>query len=270
MGAPPRSRFASPAMLRERREESELLAGARSVLVLRGQARFGRTALLEGTIESASDLMVLRVAGVESEVELDFAALHQMCAPVLDGLDRIPGPQRDALAITFGLNAGRVPDRFLVSLATLNLLSEAARERPLLCVIDDAQWLDRASAQVLAFVARRLQTESFVMLFTTRTATAELAGLPELAGTGCAERALLATGERFRRRSGVARDELTTQEAEIAQLARDGLSNAAIGGRLFLSRHTVAYHLRKVFSKLEITSRNQLGQVLPDSSNPTR
>jgi DNA-binding CsgD family transcriptional regulator len=179
-------------MLRGRREERALLdgllAGARGghsgVLVLRGEAGFGKTALLEHAIESASDLTVLRAVGVESEVELAFAALHQLCAPVLDGLDRLPGPQRDALAITFGLNAGPVPDRFLVALATLNLLSEAAQERPMLCVIDDAQWLDRASAQALAFVARRLQTESLVMLFAARTPTAELTGLPELVVEG--------------------------------------------------------------------------------------
>jgi DNA-binding CsgD family transcriptional regulator len=490
------------------------------VLVLRGDAGFGKTALLEHAIESAPELTVLRAVGVEAEVELAFAALHRLCAPVLDGLDRLPGPQRDALAITFGLDAGRVPDRFLVGLATLSLLSEAAQERPTLCVIDDAQWLDRASAQALSFVARRLHTESLVMLFASRGPTAELTGLPELvvegldaadargllasvmpgrvdervadqfvaeargnplallelprglcpselaggfglpralslesrieqsfqerlealpedtrhlllvaaaeptgdlallwraaerlhisgavldaaetaglievdswrvrfrhplvrsvfygtatpqersrahralaeatdaqrdpdrrawhlaestgepdeavaaeleraagraqarggwaaaaaflerasaltpdpasraqralaaaqakyesgaiadaltllatAGSdalGDAERAeceLLATGERVRRRSVETRDELTAQEAQIARLARDGLSNAAIGARLFISQHTVAYHLRKVFAKLDITSRNQLGHVLPE------
>ena len=174
--------------LRPRSEEGAvldgLLAAARGgdsgVLVLRGEAGIGKTALLEHAIESASDLTVLRAVGVESEVELAFAALHQLCAPVLDGLDRLPGPQRTALAITFGLSAGAAPDRFLVGLATLGLLSEAAQERPVLCVIDDAQWLDRASAQALAFVAHRLQTESIGMLFAARTPTAELVGLPEL------------------------------------------------------------------------------------------
>jgi DNA-binding CsgD family transcriptional regulator len=181
--------------MRGRREECGLLdglvAGVRSgqsgVRVLRGEAGFGKTALLEHAIESASDLTVLRAVGVESEAELAFAALHQLCAPVLDWLDRLPGPQRDALAITFGLNAGPVPDRFLVGLATLNLLADAAQERPMLCVIDDAQWLDRASAQALAFVARRLQTESLAMLFAARTQTAELTGLPELVVEGLAD-----------------------------------------------------------------------------------
>jgi len=191
-------------MFRGRREECALLdgllAGARGghsgVLVLRGEAGIGKTALLEHAVESASDLTVLRAVGVESEVELAFAALHQLCAPVLDELDRLPGPQHDALAITFGLNAGPAPDRFLVGLATLSLLSEAAQERPMLCVIDDAQWLDRASAQALAFVARRLQTDSLVMLFAARAPIAELTGLPELVVEGlgdAAARMLLAS-----------------------------------------------------------------------------
>ncbi|HEY6760256.1 MAG TPA: AAA family ATPase [Baekduia sp.] len=190
--------------LRGRSEESALLdallAGARGghsgVLVLRGEAGFGKTALLEHAVESASDFTVLRAVGVEAEVELAFAALHQLCAPVLGWLDRLPGPQRDALAITFGLRAGPVPDRFLVGLATLSLLSEAAQERPLLCIVDDAQWLDRASGQALSFAARRLLAESVVILFAARTPTAELAGLPELPVGGLDDadaRALLAS-----------------------------------------------------------------------------
>src|SRR6201993_4339625 len=151
-------------MLHGRRDEcvvlDRLLDGARAgrgpALVLEGEAGVGKTALFDYAIASASDLRVLRAVGVESERELAFAALHQLCAPLLDRLDGLPGPQRDALATTFGLSAGAVPDRFFVGLAVLGLLSEAAAERPLLCVIDDAQWLDRASAQALAFVARRL------------------------------------------------------------------------------------------------------------------
>ncbi|MDX6722005.1 MAG: hypothetical protein QOD73_409, partial [Solirubrobacteraceae bacterium] len=180
------------APLRGRSQERALLdgllAGARDgqsgVLVLRGEAGFGKTALLEHAVQSAPDFTVLRTGGVEAEVELAFAALHQLCAPVLDGLDRLPGPQRDALAITFGMSAGPVPDRFLVGLATLSLLSDAAQERPMLCIVDDAQWLDGASAQALAFVARRLQTESLVMVFAARTPTVELAGVRELVVEG--------------------------------------------------------------------------------------
>src|ERR1700761_2821056 len=150
--------------LRGRRDECAVLdrlrEGARAersgVLVLRGEAGVGKTALLDYAIGSASDMRVVRASGVESEMELAFAALHQLCAPLLDRLDRLPGPQRDALEITFALSAGPVPDRFFVGLAVLGLLSEVAEERPILCVVDDAQWLDRASAQTLLFVARRL------------------------------------------------------------------------------------------------------------------
>ena len=133
-------------------------------------------------------MRVLRAVGVESEMELPFAALHQLCGPLLDRLDGLPGPQRDALATTFGLSAGAVPDRFFVGLAVLGLLSDAAEVRPLMCVIDDAQWLDRASAQALAFVARRMLAEPVVMLFAAREPSDLLAGLPELVrrgATGC-------------------------------------------------------------------------------------
>ncbi len=117
-------------------------------------------------------------------MELPFAALHQLCAPLLDRLEGLPGPQREALATTFGSGAGPVPDRFLVGLAVLGLLSDAAQERPLLCLVDDAQWLDRASAQALAFVARRMLAEPVVMLFAAREQSDLLAGLPELVVEG--------------------------------------------------------------------------------------
>jgi DNA-binding CsgD family transcriptional regulator len=171
-------------------------AGQSGVLVLRGDAGIGKTALLEYAIASSSDVRVLRAVGVEAEMELPFAALHQLCIPMLDRLERLPGPQRDALATTFGLSAGVVPDRFFVALAVLGLLSEAAEVRPLWCVIDDAQWLDRASAQALAFVARRMLAEPVVMLFAAREPNDLLAGLPELVleGLGDADaRALLAS-----------------------------------------------------------------------------
>ena len=155
-------------------------AGRSGALVLRGEPGVGKTALLEYAIGAASDLRVMRAVGVESEMELAFAALHQLCAPMLDRLERLPGPQRDALATTFGLSAGPVPNRFLVGLAVLGLLSEVAEERPLLCVVDDAQWLDHASAQGLAFVARRLLAESVLVVFAAREPGEELRGLPEL------------------------------------------------------------------------------------------
>jgi DNA-binding CsgD family transcriptional regulator len=174
--------------LRGRRDECAELdrlregvrAGRSGVLVVRGEAGVGKTALLEYAVASASDLRVLRAAGVESEMELAFAGLHQLCAPLLDRLDRLPGPQRDALEITFALSAGPVPDRFFVGLAVLGLLSEVAEERPILCVVDDAQWLDRASAQTLLFVARRLVAESVVMLFAARALDDDAEGLPDL------------------------------------------------------------------------------------------
>src|SRR3954464_13322563 len=162
--------------LHGRREEGEALGrlletvrgGQSRVLVVCGEAGVGKTALLEFAINSASGFRVLRALGVESEMELAFAALQQLCAPLLDRLDRLPAPQRDALGVAFGLRAGDAPDRFLVGLAVLSLFSEGAQERPLLCVVDDAQWLDRSSAQALVFAGRRLLAESVVLVLVTR------------------------------------------------------------------------------------------------------
>src|SRR3954454_13072066 len=187
-GRPPPSGLELHGRRQERVMLDELIAAARSgrreTLVLRGEAGIGKTALLEYAVESAPDFRVLGVVGVESEMELPFAALHQLCAPLHDWLDRLPGPQRNALAITFGLSAGPVPDLLFIGVATLSLLSEAAERRPLLCVIDDAQWLDHASARALAFVARRLLAEGVVMLFAVREPIRELSALPELAIEG--------------------------------------------------------------------------------------
>ena len=177
--------------LPERAALSQLLDAARAgrsgVLVMRGEPGVGKTALLEYAIESAAGLRVARVAGVESEMELAFAALQQLCAPMLDKLAGLPDPQRDALGVAFGLSTGAAPDRFLVGLAALSLLSEAAEQQPLLCVIDDAQWLDRASAQALAFVARRLLAEPVALVFATREPGEEFRGLPELLVGGLRE-----------------------------------------------------------------------------------
>ena len=177
--------------LRERAALSELLDAARAgrsgVLVLRGEPGVGKTALLDCAVEAAAGLRVARVAGVESEMELAFAVLQQLCAPMLDKLAGLPGPQREALGVAFGLNTGAAPDRFLVGLAALSLLSEAAEQQPLLCVVDDAQWLDRASAQALAFVARRLLAEPAALVFATREPGEEFRGLPELLVGGLRE-----------------------------------------------------------------------------------
>jgi DNA-binding NarL/FixJ family response regulator len=151
---------------------------------LRGEAGVGKTALLDYLVESASDLTVLRAVGVESDMELAYAGLHQLCASLLDRLDTLSAPQRQALEIAYGLSAGGAPDRFLVGLAVLSLLSEAADERPILCVVDDAQWLDRASALTLAFVARRLLAERVGVVFAAREPGGELAHLPELEVSG--------------------------------------------------------------------------------------
>jgi DNA-binding CsgD family transcriptional regulator len=166
----------------------EAACGGRSaVLLVRGEPGAGKTTLLEDVVQAAAGFRVVRAVGVESEMELAFAVLHQLCAPMLDRLVRLPAPQRDALAVAFGLRAGEAPDRFLVGLAALNLLAEAAVAQPLLCVVDDAQWLDRASAQALGFVARRLLAEPVALVVAAREPGPEFRGLPELAIGGLAD-----------------------------------------------------------------------------------
>src|SRR3954452_4168007 len=194
--------MATPTSLRGREDElrtlDQLLGAVRGgesrALVLRGEPGIGKTALLEHAVEAAPEFRVARAGGVEAEMELAFAALQQLSAPMLDRLEHLPAPQRDALRVAFGLHSGDPPDRFLVGLAALSLFSEVADEQPLLCVVDDAQWLDKASAQALAFVARRLLAESIAVVFATRAQSQELAGLPELVVDGLREddaRALL-------------------------------------------------------------------------------
>ena len=157
-------------------------AGRSQVLVLRGEAGIGKTALLEFLADSARGCQVGRAAGVESELELAYAGLHQLCRPYLDRIGTLPAPQRAALGTAFGLRPGRAPDRFLLGLAVLTMLSEVAAEQPLIFVVDDAQWLDQASAQTLEFVARRLAAEQVGLVFAVRETYEEpiLAGLPEL------------------------------------------------------------------------------------------
>ena len=159
-------------------------AGQSRVLVVRGEPGVGKTALLDYLAGQAQGCRVVRAAGVQSEMEFAFAGLHQLLAPMLDRLERLPVPQREALRTVFGISAGPAPDRFLVALAVLSLLSEVAGERPLVCVIDDQQWLDQASAQALGFAARRLAAEPVGLVFAARVPGEELAGLPELAVSG--------------------------------------------------------------------------------------
>jgi predicted ATPase len=161
---------------------ADLRAGQSRLLVLRGEAGMGKSALLEYLLDGASGCRTARTAGVESEMELAFAGLYQLCAPFLDRLERLPRPQREALGTVFGLSDGAPPDRFLVGLAVLGLLSDVAQERPLVCVVDDAQWQDRGAAQCLGFVARRLLAESVALVFAVREPSdaPDLAGLPHM------------------------------------------------------------------------------------------
>lgn len=159
-------------------------AGKSRVLLLHGEPGAGKSALLEHLESSATDLRVLRATGVESEMELAFATLHQFCVPLLDRMKDLPAPQCDALETVFGMRAGSPPERFLVGLAVLSLLSDASAGGPLLCLVDDAQWMDQASAQVLGFVARRLLAEPIAFVFAARDRPQDLFGLPELEVAG--------------------------------------------------------------------------------------
>jgi DNA-binding CsgD family transcriptional regulator len=163
-------------------------AGESRVLVLRGEAGIGKSALLGHLSAAAQGCRIARAAGVESEMELAFAGLHALCAPMLDRLGHLPSPQRDALNTAFGISAGPAPDRFLVGLAVLSLMADVAEQQPLMCIVDDAQWLDRVSAQTLAFVARRLLAERIGLVFALRESgdEHELQGLPELVIEGLA------------------------------------------------------------------------------------
>ena len=170
--------------------------GYSGALVLRGEVGVGKTALLNETVAAAAagGMQTIRLTGVEPETHLSYAGLHWFLLPFADHLERLPAPQRDALRSTFGLVAGPPADRFLVALAVLTLLAEAASAAPLVCVVDDVQWLDPESAVVLGFVARRLYAERVVLLFAVRQPAGELpalAGLPELAIAGLDEGAAL-------------------------------------------------------------------------------
>jgi DNA-binding CsgD family transcriptional regulator len=189
-----------PCTLAGRSEECEILErllaaardGSSGVLVLRGEAGIGKTALLRHAVRAAKELRIVQVSAVRSEMELSFAALHHLLIPFLGSLDGLPDPQREALASAFGLVKGPPPDRFLVGIAALTMITEAALDRPVLCVIDDAQWLDQASMDALGFVARSLSTDPVAMLFGVRDEepqTLAFEGLAELRLTGLPEEA---------------------------------------------------------------------------------
>lgn len=186
-------------MLRGRDKECSALdqllknvrSGSSQVVVLRGEPGIGKSAMLAYAGRSATGCRVAQAAGIEYEMELAYAGLHQLCAPLLDLRDRLPQPQRDALEAAFGLSAGPPPDRFVVGLGVLGLLSEAADEQPLVCLVDDAHWFDHASMLTMAFVARRLQAESVALVFSVREGSQvrELDGLPELVLGGLSDSA---------------------------------------------------------------------------------
>jgi DNA-binding CsgD family transcriptional regulator len=232
---------------------SAIQRGEGRSLVLRGEAGIGKTALLEYLVESASEITVLRAVGVESEMELAYASLHQLCLPLLERLPTLPAPQRQALEIVFGLSSGAAPDRFLVALAVLSLLSEVAGERPLLLVVDDAQWLDQASALTLAFVARRLLAEPVGILFGAREPGLELRNLPELEVTGLVNgdaRALLGAAVRFRLDERV-RDliiaETRGNPLALLELPRGLTATQLAGGFGLLGAHALSGRIEQSF-----------------------
>jgi DNA-binding CsgD family transcriptional regulator len=247
--------------LRGRRTECAVLdrtfaavrEGESRTLVVRGEAGVGKTALLNYAVEAAPDLRVVRAVGVESEMELAFAALHQLCAPMLDRLGRLPAPQREALEIVFGLSGGAPPDRFLVGLAVLSLLAEVAEERPLVCLVDDAQWLDHASALTLAFAARRLCAEPVGLVFAAREPGEELRGLPELGVQGLRDRdarALLGSVVRFLLDERV-RDRIVTETRgnplALLELPRGLTATQLAGGFGLLGAHALSGQIEETF-----------------------
>ena len=277
-------------MLRGRKQQCETLdgllaevrAGRSRVLVVRGEPGIGKTALLGYAAETAPDFQVARAGGVESEMELPFAALQQLCGQMPHHLDHLPGPQRDALGVALGLHSGSAPDRFLVNLAVLGLLSDVAADRPLLCLIDDAQWLDQASAQALAFVARRLDAESVAVMFGTRDDRVEgdLAGLPELALGGLPDadaRALLASvipgrlDERVRDRivAESGGNPLALLELPYGVTATDLAGGFGVAGASPLAGRIEQSFLRRIAPLPEVTKRLLLLAAAEPTGDPS-
>ncbi|MFD1528364.1 helix-turn-helix transcriptional regulator [Pseudonocardia aurantiaca] len=241
-------------------------AGRSSVLVLRGESGCGKSALLDFAHGRAARCRVVRIGGAESEMELAYAGLHQLCVPILGRLDHLPAPQGNALRVAFGLSEGAIPDRFLVGLAVLTLLSEVATEQPLVCVVDDAQWLDRASVQALAFAARRLLAEPVGMVFAVREPSyeQELTGLPAMLIEGIGDtdaRHLLASAIRGRLDEQV-RDRIVAETRgnplALLELTR-GLSPAELAGGFALP------DARPLASRIEQSFARQLQQLPRDT-----
>ena len=253
--------------------------GGRShVLVVRGEAGVGKTVLLERLVDEATGCSVARTAGVESGLELAFAGLHQVCSPYLDRLGRLPSTQQTALSTALGLVPGAAPDRFLVGLAVLTLFADVAEERPLMCVVDDAQWLDQASLQALELVARRLGAESVALVFATRDGGGpRLSGLPELVVTGLAERdagALLdaSVSQVLDRR---VRDRILAESngnpLALVELPRMRTATGlAFGGDAWNSAVPVAHRLEQAFAgKLESLPDQSRTLLLLAAAEPT-
>src|SRR6516225_2290800 len=257
-----------PTLLNRQRERAvldgllgDLRAGRGRALVVRGEAGVGKSALLDCLAGAAVDMRVARAVGAESEMELAFAGLHLLCAPLLGRLEGLPGPQRDALGVAFGLREGDAPDRVMVGLAVLTLLAEVAEDRPLLCLVDDAQWLDRASAQVLVFAARRLLAEPVGLVFAARDPGEQLGGLPDLEVRGLRDadaRGLLRSVVRVRLDEQV-RDRILAETRgnplALLELPR-GLSPAQLAGGFGLTG------AQTVPARVEENFRNRL-QALP-------
>jgi DNA-binding CsgD family transcriptional regulator len=255
-------------------------AGNSAVLVVRGEPGIGKTVVLDYAVSraSASDFRVVRAWGVESEMELAFAGLHQLCVPLLGRLEQLPRPQRDALAVAFGIREGQVPDRFLVGLAVLSLLAATAEDQPLACVVDDAQWLDRASVQCLAFAARRLLAEPIALIFAVRGpgGDPELAGLPGLTVTGLGgadARTLLASAVGGRV-DGEVRDRIVAETRgnplALLQLPR-GLGPAELAGGFWLpDSRPLASRIESSFHRqFELLPRETQRLLLTAAADPT-
>ena len=244
-------------------------------LVLRGEAGIGKTALLEYLAESAPDLCVVRAVGIESEMELAFASLHQLCGPMLDRVPRLPAPQRQALEIVFGLSVGAAPDRFLVGLAVLSLFSEVADDLPLLCVVDDAQWLDQASALTLAFVARRLLAEPVGIVFAAREPGKELEHVSELVVKGLRNgeaRALLTSAAQFKLDERV-RDRIVAETRgnplALLELPRGLTATQLAGGFGILAPHALRGRIEDSFlRRLDVLSDDATQLLLVAAAEP--